>query len=87
LGQYIHDLDTGYGKPQHRFWFSPNLRYPLTAQIMVEENGKEKQREIALADNNIKSLGELIPAVIAKIGIGYDWQAVQEVVVNSEVAP
>ena len=27
LGQYIHDLDTGYGKPQQRFWFSPNLRY------------------------------------------------------------
>jgi len=22
LGQYVHDLDTGYGKPQKRFWFS-----------------------------------------------------------------
>ena len=25
LGQYVYDLDTGYGKPQKRFWFSPNL--------------------------------------------------------------
>ena len=29
LGQYVHDMDTGYGKPTKRFWFSPNLRYPL----------------------------------------------------------
>lgn len=77
LGQYIHDLDTGYGKPQKRFWFSPNLRYPLS----VVEN----DQEIKLTDDNIKSLDELIPAVIA--AIGYDWETVQKVIVNQEVAP
>lgn len=77
LGQYVHDLDTGYGKPENRFWFSPNLRYPLS---IVED----KKKEIALAENNLKSLAELIPAVIKELG--YEWKEVQEVVVNSEVA-
>ena len=76
LGQYVHDLDTGYGKPQKRFWFSPNLRYPLS--IVVDK------QEIALTKNNIRSLDELIPAVIA--AIGHDWNAVQKVMVNTEVA-
>jgi hypothetical protein len=73
LGQYVHDLDAGYGKPQHRFWFSPNLRYALCAM-----DGKQ---EIALAENNIKSLEELVPAVIK--AIGHDWGAVQKVVLNA----
>lgn len=76
LGKYIHDLDTGYGKPKNRFWFSPNLRYPLS---IVED-----KKEIALAENNIKSLEELIHAVIKELG--YGWKEVQKVVVNSEVA-
>jgi CRISPR system Cascade subunit CasC len=78
LGQYIYDLDTGYGKPQHRFWFSPNLRYPLS----VTEN----KAEITLAekDFNFKSLSELIVAVIA--AIGYDWTQVQGTIVNMEPA-
>jgi CRISPR system Cascade subunit CasC len=76
LGQYIHDLDTGYGKPKNRFWFSPNLRYPLS---IVED-----KKEIALAENNLKSLEELIPAVIKELG--YEWQEVRKVVVNPEVA-
>jgi len=76
LGQYIHDIDTGYGKPTKRFWFSPNLRYPLSIL--------EDTKEIALAENNIKSLDELIPAIIK--GIGYNWEEVRKVVVNTEVA-
>jgi CRISPR system Cascade subunit CasC len=74
LGQYVHDLDTGYGKPRERFWFSPNLRYPLS----IVEN----KQEITLAQHNLKSLDELIPAVIKTIG--YDWTEVQKVVVNAE---
>ncbi|MGA8571612.1 MAG: type I-E CRISPR-associated protein Cas7/Cse4/CasC [Desulfobaccales bacterium] len=76
LGQYVHDLDTGYGKPEKRFWFSPNLRYPLS---IVED-----QKEIALAGNNLKSLEELILAVIKELG--YEWKEVQKIAVNSEVA-
>ena len=76
LGQYICDLDTGYGKPDKRFWFSPNLRYPLS---IVED-----KQEIPLAENNIRSLDELIPEVIS--AIGYDWDKVQKVIVNSESA-
>jgi hypothetical protein len=77
LAQYVRDLDTGYDAPTKRFWFSPNLRYPLT---VVED-----KKEILLTKNNVKSLDELITAVVA--AIGHDWKAVQGVVVNSEVAP
>ncbi len=75
LGQYIHDLDTGYGKPSHRFWFSPNLRHPLTVS--------EENKVSVLAENNVKSLKELIEGV-AK-AIGYNWQEVERVV-YAEVA-
>jgi len=84
LGQYIYDLDNGYGKPTERFWFSPNLRCPLTVSIKAKENGKEKTREVALTENNLGSLDELIPAVIK--AIGHDWEEVKKVIVNTEVA-
>lgn len=74
LSQYVYDLDTGYGRPQRRFWFSPNLRFPLSVTV-------DKQ-ECFLADENIKSLDVLIPALIT--AIGYDWEAVQKVTPNSE---
>jgi CRISPR system Cascade subunit CasC len=76
LAQYVHDLDAGFGKSDKRFWFSPNLRHDLSAQ--------EDKREIALAENNFKSLEELTSAVIA--GIGHDWKSVQNVAVNPEAA-
>ncbi len=84
LGQYIYDLDTGYGRPAKRFWFSPNLRYPLSGIVPESENGKQKQGEHTLADNNFRSLDELIPAVIK--AIGHDWEEVKKVVLNTEVA-
>ena len=49
-----------------------------------KENGKEKVQEVALTDNNIRSLNALIRAVVKETG--YDWEEVQKVVVNSEVA-
>jgi CRISPR system Cascade subunit CasC len=76
LGQYVHDLDTGYGKPQQRFWFSPNLRYRLA----VVEN----QEETDLAQTSLRSLDDLIPAVIA--ALGHDWSVVRSVVVDQTVA-
>ncbi len=72
LGQYVHDLDIGYGKPQQRFWFSPNLRYSLTAQ--------DEGKEVAIARDNFKSLDELVRAVVK--AIGYDWEAVRKVAVG-----
>jgi CRISPR system Cascade subunit CasC len=84
LGHYIYDLDTGYGKPAKRFWFSPNLRHPLVVSIKESENGKPKQHEFALADTNLKALDELVPGVIKEIG--YDWEEVQKVTLSAEVA-
>lgn len=75
MGQYAFDLDTGYGKPRERFWFSPNLRHRLT----VVHDGSEAD----LSENNLKSLDELVQAVIAAIGL--DWEAVQHVTPSSEV--
>jgi len=74
LAQYIDDLDTGYGKPQKRFWLSPNLRYPL--------NVVDNKQERAVAEGNIKSLDELIHDVVK--AIGYEWKEVKKVVINSE---
>ena len=87
LGQYVHDLDTGYGKPKERFWFSPNLRYPLAAQVIDEENGKKKLRNLPLTkeEKSFRSLDEVIAALVR--AIGHDWNDVQKVVVNSEVTP
>lgn len=74
LGQYVHDLDVGYGEPLHRFWFSPNLRHSLTIV--------EKDKETSIADNEFRSLEDLVTAVIA--ATGHDWKAVQQVIVNEE---
>ncbi|MCY2952891.1 MAG: type I-E CRISPR-associated protein Cas7/Cse4/CasC [Planctomycetota bacterium] len=74
LGQYIHDLDTGYGKAHEdkRFWFSPNLRYPLSYQ--------EDNKEHPCADQNLKSLDDLVKLVVE--AIGFDWEKVQTVTVK-----
>jgi CRISPR system Cascade subunit CasC len=83
LGQYVYDIDAGYGRPTVRFWFSPNLRYSLVGYDRVKQDGKEKLVEIVLAGENFKSLDELIPAVIKEIG--HDWGEVKKIVVNPEV--
>jgi CRISPR system Cascade subunit CasC len=85
LGQYVHDLDVGYSAPKDRFWFSPNLRHPFVAHIAEEVNGNKKQKAIPLAEDSRshKSLEGLIAAVVG--ALGHDWQAVQNVVANSEV--
>ena len=77
LAHYVHDLDVGFGKPKQRFWFSPNLRYPLCVA--------KDEKEVPLAKDNCKSLDELISAVIG--AVGHDWETVKQVVVNTEEAP
>jgi len=42
LGQYAHDLVTGYGIEAERFWFSPNLRQRLT---WIDRSKKEHEQE------------------------------------------
>lgn len=85
LSQYVHDLDIGYGKPKARLWFSPNMEHHLTAQVR-DEDGKKKQQEIDLTEQNFNSLESLIPAAIKALPGELDWADVQKVVVNSEVA-
>lgn len=72
LGQYANDLDIGYGRPQLRFWFSPNLRYPL---IVVED-----KKERAVATHSFKSLDDLVVEVVKNLG--FDWSEVQTVTVK-----
>jgi len=81
LGQYARDMDTGYGSPEQRFWYSPNLRYPLTFQ---EKSGsKEEECNLATVPHNIKSLDELVSLSVKAIS-GLDWQDVQKVKINEE---
>jgi CRISPR system Cascade subunit CasC len=74
LGQYIHDLETGYGKTGKRFWFSPNLRYSLS----YIEDGKE--RPWAETDVKVRGFDELVAQVVKEIG--FDWAKVQTATVN-----
>ncbi|MCX7048127.1 MAG: type I-E CRISPR-associated protein Cas7/Cse4/CasC [Candidatus Sumerlaeota bacterium] len=74
LAQYMRDLDVGYGKPNHRFWFSPNLHHALT---VIEE-----KVEMPLASENLKSLDELVVKTIS--ALGFDWAEVQKKVINAE---
>jgi len=76
LGQYVHDLDEGYGQHTKRYWFSPNLRYSLTYRDKEDKKAVDK----TLTGHKIKSLDELIPAVINELG--YDWKEVKKTVVN-----
>lgn len=63
LGSYVYDDQVGYGEPLHRFWFSPNMRYPLKA------NGNN------LTENNLLALDKLVAETVR--AIGYDWGEVQ----------
>jgi len=80
LAQYAYDLDSGYGNPEKRLWFSPNLRHPF--RVMVKEEPGEKAKEKALAEENFPSLEKLVPAVLKAIDEGLDWQQVKKVSVN-----
>lgn len=82
LAQYAHDLDTGYGKPRTRLWFSPNLRHQLSVTVKETENPQEKNRQIALTDNSLKSLDELIPAILKEVG--HNWEDVKKIALNPE---
>jgi len=74
LGQYIHDLDMGYGKLGKRFWFSPNLRYALT---YIED---EKELPCVDEDGKVRSLDDLVKRVVEEIG--FDWARVQTVTIS-----
>lgn len=86
LATHINDLDVGYGKPEKRFWFSPNLQYPLEVTENVEKEGRKdkvkENRNLSAKDCNFKSLDELVPAVISELG--FDWEEVKGVVLNDE---
>ncbi len=62
LSQYVYDLDTGYGAPSARCWFSPNGRYRLE----VPPSGSKPA--LALATKEVRSLDELI--AFAKQAVG-----------------
>jgi CRISPR system Cascade subunit CasC len=73
LGHFIHDMDVGYGKPEKRFWYSPNLQHRLQY--------RDGQQDKDLTENNTKSLEELISTVVRE-ATGLDWREVQKVAVN-----
>lgn len=76
LAQFVRDIEVGYGPPRQRFWFSPNGRFPLAVT--------EEKKTVSLADDTIKSLDSLVTAVVK--AVGFDWTAVQRVVVNPDAA-
>jgi len=79
LAHYVYDLDVGYGAPQQRFWFSPNLRYKLVASVK-NENGSVCDKDLVEKVNAFSKLEELVDSVIE--AIGYDWEEVQKLTVE-----
>lgn len=69
LVAYVKDIDSGYGKPMHRFWFSPNLRYPFASDLKSED-GKD-----VIA---VPSLDELVRQVIKAINPSLNWDEVKK---------
>lgn len=79
LAHYVYDIDVGYGAPQQRFWFSPNLRYKLAAPVK-SDNGTVCVKDVVEEANAFPSLEELIRSLIK--AIGYDWEEVQKLTVE-----
>lgn len=70
LATYVTDIDTGYGEPVNRFWFSPNNRTPL------EANGQPVTCE------PVAKMSELVAALAS--AMGYDWAEVSQVTLAQE---
>jgi len=72
LEQYMIDLDEGYGAPDTRIWFSPNLRHSLRSQ--VEGSGGAGNHPHGL--QACKSLEGLVSATLKAIDARFDWEEV-----------
>jgi CRISPR system Cascade subunit CasC len=79
LGQYAHDMDAGYGGPAQRFWFSPNMHYPL--KYRDKQDDHDIDRDLVEKTCAVKSLDELTELAVKAIS-GLDWQEVQRVKVK-----
>lgn len=66
LGQYAHDLATGYGIEAERFWFSPNLRHRLT---WIDKSMKEhNQEQSVVGSDEFGEFDKFVHKVMDKIG-------------------
>jgi len=76
LGQYVRDMDTGYGSPVERFWYAPNRRYSL--EYRDKQDGHDIEVKLVDDAHALKSLPELIEQTVRAIS-GLEWQDVQKV--------
>lgn len=66
LGQYAHDLATGYGIEAERFWFSPNLRHRLT---WIDKSMKEhEQEQSVVGSDEFGEFDKFVDKVMDKMG-------------------
>lgn len=66
LGQYAHDLATGYGIEAERFWFSPNLRHRLT---WIDRSMKEHEQEKSVVGSDeFGKFDEFVQKVLDSMG-------------------
>lgn len=66
LGQYAHDLATGYGIEAERVWFSPNLRHRL---IWIDKSMKEhEQEQSVVGSDEFGEFNQFVQKVIDKMG-------------------
>jgi len=60
LGQYVHDITSGYGIKATRFWFSPSNRYPL---IYIDPQAKESEKQVIDGDSSVGNFDDLVKRV------------------------
>lgn len=75
LASYVHDIETGYGAPEARFWFSPNNRFAL--ELPFNQDRKSVNSEA------FGSLEDLISKTVEKFEL--DWEEVQKTKANNWV--
>ncbi|MGQ9604545.1 MAG: type I-E CRISPR-associated protein Cas7/Cse4/CasC [bacterium] len=73
--KYVKDLDSGYGKPEHRFWFSPNLRHRFASGTAEDDGGVV----------SVPSLDQLVGEVIKAINPELSWDQVRNTFVTEEI--
>jgi CRISPR system Cascade subunit CasC len=67
LGQCVHDITTGYGISAHRFWFSPNMRYPLLFTNRGEERDTKKEKPVVGGSGNLGEFAEFVQQIMRTV--------------------
>ncbi len=76
LGQYVHEIDEGYGIHATRMWFSPAGRHKLEWQPPARNGELPKAELIADEKHTFNRLDDLIASLVGLVG--FKWAEVKD---------